>query len=1061
MSFIFNSHCKICKWKIIKIFKLYGILLAVACTQLMAAGNAPAAPLKTLQQLAVTGTVTDDNGEPLPGVNVSVKGTTLGVITDVDGNYFIDAPNREAILVFSFIGFITVEMPVVDKKIINVVMRENVSQLDEVVVVGYGTQKKATLTGAVSAIKGEEIVTTKNENVQNMLTGKVSGLRVVQNSSEPGTFNVSMDIRGFGNPLVIVDGVPRNIQRIDSEDIESISVLKDASAAVYGLRAGNGVILITTKKGVQGKTSLNYSGNMIWQVPSNFPDKLSAAEWMMLANEQDSGGQIDGFFRTWPQEEIDAYLTGAKQSTDWKNAVFRNSAPQTLHNLNITGGNDAVTYFTSFGYQYQGSFLQSDAINYKKYNLRSNISAKISENLQLDLNISGTMDERNQPPQGSQVIIRNTWLMRVTYPVWYNEEEGMYATPYMGHPNPVAQMDPDVTGNFTYKGRWFQSNASLTYNLPFVKGLSLKGFFSFDNTVNDNKEFTRAYTTQDHLSHLITVYDMTNNKPYNLARRYYDKQHLLWNASASYSNTFGKHNVSGMILFENTHNRGDNFGGSRQVMLPVMEVFAGETDNQQFIQDSSAGQLYDYAYQGLVGRAGYDFGSKYIAEFMFRYEASSRFAPGVRWGFFPSAMAAYRISEEGFWQNSPLDFINNFKIRGSYGKMGDDSALNYQFITGYNFPASGAGSGSWSLPNGYIFDDNFVTSSQEKGIANRNLTWFELEIINLGLDVEAWHGLLGVSVDVFQRERKGELGTLLRTLPGVVGASLPQENLNSSRIRGIEIEMSHRYNIGEFNYNVKGNFSFTKHKQLYYEMAESGNSYYNWRNNPNDRYSGIWWGYGSNGRYTNWDQIYYNPVLTGRLTLPGGYIYEDWNEDGMISDLDVHPLVNNSTTPLLNYGITLSGQWKGIDLTMLFQGTSSRYTAYVGNLSTPLWGGGGALSQFLDRWHPADPTANPYDPSIQWIPGYYAFTGLEPLTNSMFNMQNAAYLRLKNLELGYSLPKKWLVKARVKDVRFYLSGYNVLTFTKLKYLDPEYPSLNNGFNYPLNKTYTIGLNLKI
>ena len=1015
------------------------------------------------QTIPVTGIVVDEEGLPMVSVTVRESGTANATNTNVNGYYSLQV-NPNATLEFLYLGYETVKIPVNNRRTINANLVPSVKSLDEVVVVGYGVQKKITLTGAVSAIKGDEIITTKNENVQNMLTGKIAGLRVVQNSSEPGRFSNRMDIRGYGTPLIIVDGVPRdNMQRIDPEDIESISVLKDASAAIYGLRAGNGVLLITTKKGAMSKTAqINYNGNMTWQAPSNFPELVDAAGWMTLYNERQMHSNIDNPTRTYSQGEIDDYLNGTKKSTNWSKEVFRSSAPQTQHNLNVSGGNESVNYFISTGYQYQGSFLQTDAINYRKYNLRSNISAKLNKNLKLDLNLSGILDERRQTSKTTGDIVYFMWVTRPMTPVWYNEEEGIYCTSHQADLyNPVAAMNPDVSGVYRYKTRWIQSSAALTYDVPFIKGLSLKGFYSFDNIINDNKEFRKSYSTKYYLTGATTTYDMTNNKPYNVARYYYDKQHSLWNVSTSYTNSFNSNNISAMLLFENTHNVGDNFRGSRQVMLPVQEVFAGESENQQFTQDSGSGALYDYAYQGLVGRLNYNYASKYIAEFLFRYEASSKFAPEMQRAFFPSALLAYRISEENFWQNSPLKFINNFKIRGSYGKMGDDSAQDYQFITGYYYPAN-SGSAT-TLPRGYLFDGKFYTSSQEKGIANKNLTWFELETINAGFDAEAWNGLLGVTAEYFQRTRTGELATRASSLPGIVGASLPQENLNSSQIRGFEIELYHRNSIGEFKYQIKGNASYTKHKNLYRERAKDGNSYTNWRNNTNDRYSGIWWGYGSNGRITDWNQIYYNPVYISRNAILGDYLYEDWNGDGFISDLDVHPLQNNSTTPLINYGITFSGQWKGIDFSMLWQGTSSRYTSYIGLLYEPLWANTGGLSQFLDRWHPADVTANPYDPATQWIEGYYGYTGSMPNQNSMFNMQNAAYIRLKNLEVGYNLPKRLLSTLQINNLRLFFSSYNLLTYTKLKYLDPEFPSVDSngwGYNYPLNKTYSLGLNIK-
>ena len=369
---------------------LLSIALAILSTVAFAQGGA-------IDRVTVSGTIVDVNGVPVIGAAViDPTDTSNGCISDAGGNFSMKAaPGVE--LVVSCIGYADYKFTVsADKQNYDIVLQEDALMLEETVVVGYGVQKKVTMTGSVSAVKNSEIITTKNENVQNMLTGKVAGLRVVQNSAEPGQFNNSIDIRGFGSPLVVIDGVPRdNMARVDPEDIESISVLKDASAAVYGVRAANGVILITTKKGTKGKTTINYSGNMTWQMPSNVPETVDAVDWMILRNEQ-ARHNVDALNPTLPhsQEEINEYLNGTRQSTDWYGAVFRKSAPQTQHNINVSGGTDRISYFASIGYQYQGSFLQTDAINYEKYNLRTNISAKIAKNLTFDLNIAGMMDDR-------------------------------------------------------------------------------------------------------------------------------------------------------------------------------------------------------------------------------------------------------------------------------------------------------------------------------------------------------------------------------------------------------------------------------------------------------------------------------------------------------------------------------------------------------------------------------------------------------------------------------------------------------------------------------------------
>jgi TonB-linked SusC/RagA family outer membrane protein len=1037
----------------------------------------PAPPIEAREadsrpEITVTGTVTiSEDASALPGVNITIKGTNQGTTTDADGKYTMQVPDGDAVLVFSFIGFLTQELVVGTKSVIDVALVPDIQQLGEVVVVAYGTQRKETLTGSVSAVTNQEIVTTKNENVQNMLTGKIPGLRVQQRSSEPGQFNTAIDIRGFGAPLVVVDGIPRdNMARIDPEDIESISVVKDATAAAFGSRAANGVIIITTKKGSKtGKPSITYSGNMAWQVPSNYPDLVDAADWMTLYNERDRHN-VDNSNPTlkYTPEEIESYRNGTNASTDWKEAVMRKSAPQTQHTLSATGGNDKLNYYSSVGYQYQGSFLQTDAINYEKYTMRSNISAAVSKNIQFDLNLAGLSDKREQSPYGSSDIMRAMWLQRPMDKVYYNEEANQYGMmDWNVILNPVAMMDKSLVGENTYQSKWFQSNASLTYKLPFLEGLSLRGLYSYDYTINDNKEYSKAFTLYLPTGAPYQANTQTRGNS-RTSRFFYSKNASLWRLQIAFERQFGDHFVSVMNLLENSHYQGDNFYGRRYGVLPLDQIFAGITENQEMLQSTDKGALYDYANRASVGRLSYDFKSKYLVEFSYRYEGSSKFPKNNRWGFFPAVSAGWRISGEPFWSNnSSLNFIDNLKLRGSYGITGDDSGLTYQFVSGYQYPVTGSGIGRTGLPPGYIFGNSFVPASGSTGLANNSITWYQAKTTNIGLDVDAWNGLLGATVEYFQRDRTGLLATRVESLPGIVGANLPQENLNSDRNRGFEVELRHANQIGDIKYQVRGNVSYTRIRTNHYEMARAGNSYLNWRDGRNDRNNNIWWGYAGAGRMTNWDDIQYNPVYIGRGSVPGDYEYLDWNGDGWISDLDVHPLATNGQVPLVNYGVTISGQWKGVDLTMLLQGAGKKYVIAREFLYQPLWSHTNALSDFTDRWHPADPNADPYDPATEWVSGEYGFTGTSPNVLSDFNIQNAAYMRLKSLEIGYTVPNKILSRISLQKVRIYANAYNLLTFTKLRYMDPEFYINNDtsrngltdlGYNYPLNRTYSIGIN---
>ncbi|QHS56382.1 TonB-dependent receptor [Mucilaginibacter sp. 14171R-50] len=1006
------------------------------------------------QSRTITGVVSDNAG-PLPGVSVTIKGTTAGTVTDVNGRYSLNVSPGQTLL-FSFLGYAPQEVAVNTQSTVSITLAQNSSTLNEVVVVGYGTQKKATVTGSVASVSGSEITTTKNENVINSLTGKVAGLRVTQNSAEPGTFNSSFSIRGFGDPLVIIDGVPRdNITRLDPNDIESVSVLKDASAAIYGVRAANGVILVTTKKGKKGSLELNYSGSYGVQVPSGLPKAVGAIDFMTLVNEQllhnVNGGQVK-----YSESDFDAFRTGTRTSTDWYTPVIKNSVPQQQHNLNAMGGNDNTTYFVSMGITQQDGFLRSDDLNYKRYNLRSNLSTRITKNLTVDVNINGTLDQKDQPYQDAWWIIRSFWRQVPTQPIYANNNPAYFNIGEVDGTNPLALADADVNGYRKYTNRWLQSQVSATWQLPFVPGLSAKGLYAYDYYHSNNKIYQKSYNQYNYDANSDTYRPTAYQSPATIRNESFERPGSLMQLSLNYDHNFGDHSFTGLLLYEENHRQQDNFYAQRELSLPVDQIFAGNAQNQ--IGSANVGDIYDYVNKSVVGRINYNYKSKYLAEFSFREDGSSRFPNSKKWGFFPAGSLGWRVSQEGFWKDShALSFINDFKLRASYGRVGADNSLFYQFLTGYDYPAGGSNN---QLPGGSVFDGTFVNAIASRGIANANLTWYNAETYNLGFDAEAWNGLLGATFNVFRRDGSGLLATRAQSLPSVLGARQPQENLNSDRTQGFEVELTHRSHIGAFNYNIKGNVAFARTKNRYVEHSPYGNSQLNWHNNQNDRWNNIYWGYGADGQFTSYQDILNSQQFVSRNAVVGDYQYQDWNGDGQITGDDVHPIAYNSA-PLTNFGLTLGGSYKGFDFNMLWQGATNVTVSYIEQLNIPLWGGGSALEMFMDRYHPADPNADPYNPNTVWIPGKYALTGTTADVNSMFNIQDASYVRLKSAELGYSLSPNAAKKIGIKGARIFVTGYNILTFTGVKYLDPEHPSATYGYLYPLNKTFSLGVNVKL
>lgn len=995
--------------------------------------------------ISANGQVKDTNGEPLIGVVVMEKGTQNAAITDFEGNYRISVPPN-AILVFSYLGYQSLEVAA-SRQVQNITLTEDTQILDEVVVVGYGKQKKATLTGAVSAIGGEEILTTKNESVENMMTGKIPGVIVVQKSGEPGSYNSTLKIRGMDGPLFIIDGVARdNMSRIDPNDIESLTVLKDASAAIYGVRAANGVVLITTKKGTSGRTQFEYTGSVGWQRASGLPKTGSALDYMTLMNEDDIN---HGRNPSYSQEQMDEYRNGTKKSTNWGKVGINETAPQTQHSFSATGGNEKITYYTNFGYLKQEGFWKSGDLNYERFNVRANLSAKLSDRLKAEVFISGLKDTKNQPHRDTWIVYKSIWTQVPLWPVYANDNpEYLYNAADGDHPLVIT--NADLNGYKKYDNQSFQSTFALEYDVPYIDGLRARAMYSYDYYQNVSKEFSKAYTLYTYNEAEQTYNSFPNQNPSKLRRTFKEKPATTLQLQLNYDKLIAqKHNISALLVYEETTGAMDNFFAERQLSMDAVDqLYAGDSKNQQ--ANMNSGDLWKNANKGLIGRLNYDFLSKYLMEFSFRYDGSSKFAPGHQWGFFPAGFLGWRISEESFFKNTKqLSFIDNLKVRASYGLMGDDNASSYQFLSGYNYPSEG-----------YVQGDQWVNALGMRGLPNPYITWYKAKTFNIGLDIDMWNGLLGFQGDFFTRKRDGLLAKRNLSLPGTVGAVLSDENLNSDFTQGFELALTHRNRINDFTYYVSGNMSYTRTQNRYQERSESGNSYRNWRDNPTDRYNDIWWGYGYLGQFQSYQDAYKAAIQDEKgnsIYRPGDYQYEDWNGDGVIDSLDEHPIATKEY-PKINFGVSLGAEYKGFDLMLLFQGAAMSNVKYPEQLEQPLYWGRNGLEMFMDRWHLSDPN----DPNSAWIPGYYPSTNKGENTNykdSERSVQNASYVRLKTIEFGYTLPKSLLSKMGVRNLRIYFSGYNLLTFTGIKYLDPEHSSDTYGYLYPLTKTYNFGLNL--
>lgn len=1016
----------------------------------------------------ITGTVVDESQEPIVGASIVIEKTANGTISDIDGKFTLNVPLTTDRLTISYIGFVSQDVDVKNTTTVSVILKEDSRALNEVVVVGYGTQRKATLTGAVSAISSEDLVVTKNQNPQNMLTGKVPGVRVIQKTSEPGEFNNQFDIRGFGAPLIVIDGVQsasRDFSRIAPEEIESISVLKDAAAAVYGVKAGNGVVLITTKKGVKGKTKIDYSMYYGLQFPAELLKPVGAIDRMTLYNEKTMRSTTNPQL-TYDDAEFEAYRTGERISTDWYEAALRDIAPQQQQNISISGGSEKINYFVNGSYMKQEGFFRSKDLNYDRFNVRSKINSDISKYLSVGVNISGVLDTKNRPRVATSEVYKTLWRSVPNEGVYANDNPLYFSKPSSDINNVVAMSDADVAGYYKTNNKTFRITGNLDYKIPYVDGLMAKFTYTYNTSVSDNTTYTKEFNEYNYDA-ATDLYNATKKQsPTNLTRYYGVSTMWVWNATLSYKKTFAqKHNVDALILFEESKTSADNFSAFREFEIPIPQLYAGNPLNQE--GTSNANNITEYVTHAIVGRLNYDFAGKYIAEFSFRRDGSSMYSKKKQWGFFPGGSLGWRISEEKFIKDN-LTFVDNLKLRGSVGRMGSDSGLKYQWLEGYLYPNT-KGAKYNNFPTGYMFNGVYTNAIDYGIIPNPDLSWEVMDFYNLGLDGDLWDGLLGFTVDIFKRKRSGMAATRSATVPGNFGATMPQENLNSSHTKGFEIELRHRYKVGDFSYNITGNIAMTRTMLDHVERSPYGSSYDNWRNSRANRYNDIWFGYGANGRYQSYEQIATYPVYA-KDRLPGDYIYEDWNGDGVIDAMDQHPIATttdaNKTNffdkrnyPLLNFGLNISAQYKDFDLSLMFQGSGMSYIAHGQQLSAPLAWNGNALDIFMDRWRPSDSSKDPFDPNNTWIPGYYSYGATSAEIDSDFNIQNGTYLRLKTIELGYSIPKKVLSKVGIKNTRLYINGYNLLTISGVKGMDPEHPSDGYGYVYPLNKTVSFGVNI--
>lgn len=1000
------------------------------------------------QQKPISGTVKDKSGNPVPGASVVVKGTTIGAITDENGAFHLNVPPDAKSLTFSFVGMVAQTVDIGGKSTFDIVLQDENIGVDEVVVVGYGTQKKVNLTGAVSAVKMDEAITSRTvSNVSTGLNGLVPGLSVSQNTGMAGKNDVSLLIRGLGtvnnaNPLIVVDGMPDvDINRLNMNDIESISVLKDAtSAAVYGSRAANGVILITTKSGKgMNKTRINISSSYALEDPTkayefmaDYPRALTlhqraAAVNTLPSNFYFKNGTIDQWMALGKIDPV------AYPNTDWWNIIMRTGQVQN-HNVSASGGNDKSNFFISAGvYDEKGLQINN---NYSRYNARFNYDYKLRNNMNIGARFAGNWSTYAYALEDgfTDDASTNTAGFDMQYAIAgilpYDPVTGYYGGVMAYNEDPQAYNPYTLyINNLTHRSRQ-EANISGYWDWTPVKGLTARA----DYAMNYYNQFTwtanmpnTSYNFQTH-TFGSRVYVGANAGVSNATNTGYKTQ---FTSRLNYSTTIAEyHNISAMVVYseEYWHDRYQYSSRNDRLYPTLHEIDAALTDIMGTGGNSSAEGL-----RSIIGRLNYSAYDKYLFEANFRYDGSSKFLPGSRYGFFPSAALGWRFTEEGFIKPLTESWLSSGKLRVSYGGLGNNSGVG-RYEQQETLDA-----------NAYMIAGAIVKGFAYSKMVNRNLSWESTKVFNLGLDLGFLKNRLTAELDYYNRlttgmNRPSDMSILLT---GAYDA--PRTNIGNLRNRGVEGNFSWKDRFRQLEYSINLNASYNA------TVLESWDSYlgrgYTFLNMPYH----FLYSYQDMGIAQTWADVY---NATPQGASPGDLLLKDLNGDGRIdgNDQKAYPHIQRDR-PTTNYAMNLNAAWKGFDLAVLFQGAAGRKDFWINIYNNTNFG----AQRYASTWNHWN---NPW--SIENRDGTWPRLGGagNNRTTTTFWLDNLAYLRLKNLQFGYTLPKNWLLKYGIESVRIYCSGENLATFTKFRGLDPE-KIANASDAYPLNKTYSFGINIGI
>jgi len=998
-----------------------------------------------MAQVSISGTVSDNSNEPLPGASVSVKGTTNGTSTDFDGKFSINAVSGD-VLVISYIGYKTKELTIADSTNLEVILSEDDNNLDEIVVIGYGTKSKTKLISAVSTINAESLKKQPVANVSNALEGLASGLFVRQGSGEPGFSSSSFEVRNFGAALVIVDGAPGDLNQLDSNEIENISVLKDAAAtAIYGVRGGNGVVLITTKKGKIGKPKLSYSNQFTYTSFTSFPDYFTSAQYGQVLNE----GLINaGKAPRYTEEELELFRNGTDPvnypNTDWRGMIFKDWGFQQRHNLNLSGGTEKVRYFVSGGYLNQGSNYTADVLSYQQFNLRSNINAKINDNLELTFNMGARRRVNEAPAFSAFNIFRELSRAKPIDLAYY--PDGKPANP-SGPTHIVEGLRGFNGGYYRQRNNNFDAKISLEWKVPQVEGLSIKSYASLVYDTFYSKDWKRSFDqftlntqTGEFEVERATPLDTPSETILNVGSRY--SNDYVLQESIKYKRGFGDHNVSALLLAEVQKRQGENVNATRQDFqsTAIDQLPAGSRKNQ----GADGGEFRENRL-GFVGRFSYDYQSKYFLESSYRYDGSSRFAPGNEYGFFPSLSLGWRLSEESFFE-SLKEVVPELKLRASIGTAGFDGNSSFEWLGGFKY------SFFYATNN-----DGTVLTIDNKNIPNKNLTWETNTTYDVGLDASLFNSELDLSFDYFFRTKDGVLATPSGSIPNTLGVGVALQNLHKYSNEGFEISANYKKQFTEDLKITAGiNYSKSREKAVFIDEAPIEDDFIASNLTRTGNFTGLRVGFLSDGLFQSQEEINNHPIQdnAGNNTIqPGDIKYKDLDGDGFVNDRD-RKFIGQGSKAATNYSLNLGVEYKNLALSVLLTGASG-YDVYIGGeAQRPLLNAFTGYDYQLDYWT-SENTGAAY-PRIS-----EGGTNNNNNRESDFWIRDGKHIRFKNINLSYTLPKA-ITKKTLDEVRFFVTGYNLFIIKDYdEDFDPQLQGSDQGWVYPQTKSITFGINVTL